>query len=250
MNAPQQDPYGPKYGGGAPQQGQPMQYGGMPVQSPKRGINRLLIPLILAILLLLGAMAFGVWAYGGMQDYKTNVQPKIDKAVAIAEEKTKTDKDKEFVEKEKNPLKEYKGPAAYGTVSIQYPKTWSAFVTETNSGSTPVDGYFQPGFVPGIQGDTQFALRVKVVSQQYSDVMKQFENKAKAGKVKVSPYTAPKLGSSIVGSRVDGEINPTQLHDSMVLFPLRDKTIEISTESDQFLNDFNTIILPNLTFVP
>lgn len=185
----------------------------------------------------------------GMQDYKTNIQPKIDKAVAIAEENTKTAKDKEFVEKEKNPLKEYKGPAAYGTVSIHYPKTWSAFVTETNSGSTPVDGYFHPGFVPGIQSETDFALRVKVVSQQYADVMKQFESKAKAGKVKVSPYTAPKLGSAVVGSRVDGEINTGQ-QDSMVLFPLRDKTIEISTESNQFLGDFNSIILANLTFVP
>jgi hypothetical protein len=242
---PQQLP--PQYG--VPQQQPPMQYGGMPVQLPKNGMNRLLIPLIISVLLFIIAVGFGVWAYSGMQDYKNNSDKKSAAAVEIAQQQTSSAKDKEFVEKEKNPLKEYKGPAAFGTIHVLYPKTWSAFVTESSSnGGTAIDGYMHPNFVPGLQSGTDFALRVKVVSKQYADELKQFEGKAKSGKVKISPYTAPKV-SGVLGSRVDGEINTGQ-QDSMVLFPLRDKTIEISTESGQFKGDFDSIILANLTFVP
>lgn len=241
-------PQQPQYG--IPQQHQPpMQYGGMPVQLPKNGPNKLIIPLILSVLLFVAAAVFGIWAFTGMQDYKNNSDKKVATAVEIAKQEASTAKDKEFVEKEKNPLKEYKGPAAFGTLSLQYPKTWSAFITEAeNNSGTPIDGYLHPGFVPGLQSGTDYALRVKVVSRQYADELKQFESKVKSHKVTVSPYSAPKV-AGILGSRVEGEINTGQ-QDTLVLFPLRDKTIEISTESAQFKGDFDTLILPNLTFVP
>ncbi len=121
-------------------------------------------------------------------------------------------------------------------------------MTETERSSIPVEGYFHPSFVPGVQSGTDFALRVQVTNQPYDQELKQFESKTKSGKVKVSPYKAPKV-PNVLGSRVDGEINNGQ-KDSMVLFPVRDKTLKISTESDQFLSDFNSIILANLTFVP
>jgi hypothetical protein len=53
----------------------------------------------------------------------------------------------------------------------------------------------------------------------------------------------------VVGSRIDGEINLGQ-KDSMILLPVRDKTIKISTESQEFMGDFNDIVLANLKFVP
>jgi hypothetical protein len=36
----------------------------------------------------------------------------------------------------------------------------------------------------------------------------------------------------------------------MLVIKVRDKTLEISTESNDYLNDFNNIILASLTFVP
>jgi hypothetical protein len=247
----QNDPFAPKYGVGhnQPQPTQPLQYAGMPVGQPKKRLNILLIPLILAVLFLLGAIGFGIWAFMGMQDYKLNVQPKIDKAVAIAEEKTKTEKDKEFVEKEKSPVRTYKAPQTAGSLLITYPKTWSAFVEESDKNNELVNGYFHPSYVPAAESGTDFALRVEVVSQSYDQVLKQFEGKAKNGKVRISAYKAPKMASGLVGARVDGEINTGQ-QDSMVLFALRDKTIKVSTESAQFLSDFNNIVLANLTFEP
>lgn len=253
MNPKQNDPFAPKYGvqPSQPQQPvQPMQYGGMPVGNPKKGLNILLIPLIVAIIFLLGSLGFGVWAFAGMQDYKNNVQPKIDHAVELAKQETASAKDKEFIEKEKIPTKTYTAGQTAGNLVITYPKTWSGFVDESDKGTSLVDGYFHPNFVPAADSGTDFALRVEVVSQSYDQVVKQLEGKAKSGKVRISAYKAPKMGEGQVGVRVDGEINTGQ-QDSMVIFPLRDKTIKVSTESAQtFLGDFNDIILANLTFVP
>lgn len=252
MQPNQQDPFASKYGmplPGQPQPQGPQQFAGMPVGQPKKGMNVLLIPFILTLLFFLGAAGFGIWAFAGMQDYKNNSDKKSAAAVEIAKQEVSTAKDKEFVEKEKNPLDTYKGPAAFGTLNIQYSKKWSAFVTEAQGNtSTPVDGYFHPNFVPGVQSGTDFALRVKVTGRSYAEEMKQYDSKVKQGKVKVSPYSAPKV-PGVLGSRIEGEINTGQ-QGVLVLFPVRDKTIQISTESTQFKGDFDSIIMANLTFVP
>ena len=208
----------------------------------------LLFALVFSVLLLVAALGFGVWAYGERQDYKQNSDKKAAAAVTIAVQQEGTRKDNEFLEKEKNPLKTYNGSSAYGSLSISYPKTWSAYVIETDKGGEPINGYFHPNFVPGTQSQTAYALRVQVSGQSYEQEMKQFESKVKAGKVSVTPFVAKNV-PTVTGARVDGEINTGQ-KNSMILLPIRDKTIKISTESQQFLGDFNDIILANLKFVP
>lgn len=207
----------------------------------------MVIALVLSVLFLIAAIAFGVWAYGSQQDYKNNFDQKAAAVAEVAVKEAETKKDNEFVEKEKEPLKTYQGAAAYGSVNISYPKTWSAYVIESDRG-TPIDGYFHPNFVPGTQTQTAYALRVQVSDQSYDQEMRQFDSKAKAGKVTVSPFVAKNV-PNVTGARVDGEINTGQ-KGSMVLIPIRDKTIKISTESQQFTGDFNDIILANLKFTP
>lgn len=226
---------------------QPNQPAGISLPRRQR-INGLLIPLILMTLLLCVAAAFALWAFGSRQDYKNNVDKKIDEAVTLANQITSTSKDKEYVEKEKNPLKSYLGPATYGGVSLMYPKTWSAYIGESNDSSMPIEGYLHPNFVPSLQSKTAFALRMQVVNQPYVQVMRQFDSNTKIGTVRVTPYKADKV-PSVLGSRADGEITPGQ-QVSMVIFPIRDKTLKVWTESDTFDKDFDTIILPNLSFTP
>ncbi|MBI3624466.1 hypothetical protein HY218_02415 [Candidatus Saccharibacteria bacterium] len=191
---------------------------------------------------------FGFWAFTSRQDYKSNVDQKIAAAGEQIRLTTSSAKDKEFTEKEKNPLKHYLGPSTYGSVDIQYPKTWSAFVTQSTDTNQPLDGYFYPDVVPGIQSGSAFALRLKIVNQAYDQEIKQLSALVKNGKVKVAPFRLAKL-PNILGSRADGEITVGQ-KDSKVYLPLRDKTLEVWTESDQFVDDFTKIILPNLTFSP
>jgi hypothetical protein len=209
-------------------------------------LNVLLIPLILLVLLVLGAAGFGAWAFMSRQDYKNNTDQKVAAAVTVATAQESTKKDNQFVEKEKLPFHKYSGPTAYGSLVVQYPKTWSAYVDEKSSSSAPVDAYFNPIFVPALDMMPSYALRVQVVSTSYADVLKTFESNVKSGKIKTTAYIPAKV-SSVTGVRLDGEIAP-QKQGSMVIIPVRDKTLKIWTESPDFLNDFNSNILPNYTF--
>lgn len=211
-------------------------------------INTLLIPLILSIVFLLATAGFALWAFSSRQDYKNNVDDKIRTAVGVAVKETETRKDNEFQEREKQPLATYQGPAASGSIVLKYPKTWSAYVDDTGKGSKPLDGYFHPTKVPGIESETAYALRVELVNESFADVVKTFDAKVKQGKARSQPYS-PANVSSVVGLRVEGEIDSRQ-QGIMILVPLRDKTIKLYTQSDQFYNDFNNNVLPNFTFIP
>ncbi len=198
--------------------------------------------------LFLVAAGFGVWAFMGRQDYKNNVDQKITAAIAVAQQQTSDKKDAEFLEREKTPFRIYGGPSAYGSVSITYPKTWSAYVDETGKSSLPVDGYFNPATVPGIQSGSNFAIRLQVINQQYAQEIRSLDSGIKAGKSKASPYVPPKV-STVTGIRVDGEVTPNK-KGSMVILPMCDKTLKVWAESDRFVGDLDKIILPNLVFVP
>jgi hypothetical protein len=219
------------------------------LQGNERGtINALLIPLVLCVLMLFGAIGFGLWAFASRQDYKDNVDQKIAVAQEVTKKETETAKDNEFAEKEKSPLKSYRGPSQFGSLTIQYPKTWSGYVDETGRGGAELDGYFHPTTVPGVQSGASYALRIQVAQRPFSEEIKAFDSKAKNGTVKTSSYR-PRKVSDVIGMRVEGEIN-SQKQGIMILLPSRDKTIKIFTESNQFYDDFNKNILPNFTFTP
>lgn len=218
-----------------------------PVPPPKKG-GSLLIPFIICTVLLVSALGLFFWAYMGMQDYKNNADKKITAAVATARKEEAITKEKQFSEEAKKPLDTYTAPSTFGSVSVQYPKTWSAYVTESANGNTLIDGYFHPGYVPGVQSNTAYALRLQVLNRSFAEEQKQFDALVKAGKVKVSAYRAPKM-PGVTGARVDGEIKNGK-QSSMVLLPLRDKTIKISTETSDFGKDFDENVMANLTFVP
>jgi hypothetical protein len=211
-------------------------------------INALLIPLILITLMFLGSLGFGLWAYTGREDFKNNVDEKVGVAVKVAIDKAKTEKDNEFIEKEKEPLSTYKSPNELGTINIRYPKTWSAYVDETGRGSAELDGYFNPLLVPGVSSGKAYALRLQLINKSFDVEAKSFDGPVKQGKIKAQPYQ-PKNLPNIVGLRLDGEIR-SGVAGVMILIPLRDKTIKIFTESDQFIPDLERHVLENLNFAP
>lgn len=207
----------------------------------------LLIPVIVLGTLLLVSLVFGLWAFAGRQDYKNNVQSKIDEAVKEAETQLALEKDAEFAEREKSPNRTYQGPSAFGSLSITYPKPWSVYVDERGSGSTPLKGYMQPNYVQVDEQEVIYALRFEIVETDYQQVLKGFDGARRTGKVTVEAYRAPKVPNEL-GSRLSGEVVPRKQGD-MVLLPLRDKTIKIWTEGNDFRSDFNNI-LAALSFVP
>lgn len=217
-------------------------------------VSGLGISLGLAIVLLIGAIGFGYWAFSSRQDYKNNVDAKINTAVTTAVSREDKVKDAQFAEEAKKPLKVYQSPQAYGSLMVSYPKTWSAYVDDSGSsgsnGGSLVDGYFAPGAVPSITDKKSvFALRVQVLSQGYAPVVQALSGQQQTGKLTISAYALPKLPKT-VGVKVVGQLPNQTSNVTMVILPLRSQTLEIWTEGTQYLSDFNGNILPNFTFSP
>jgi hypothetical protein len=211
--------------------------------------NGVVISLILTVLLLVGAIGFGAWAYSNMTDYRDNSDQKSAAAAETAAKQESIKKDKEFAEESKSPLKTYNGPDAYGSLVVQFPKTWSGFVDDSGRGSTQVDGYFNPNVVPSVSDqNSSFALRVQVLNQAYSQTLQNIKSQQQSGKLSVSAYALPKL-PKVVGIRAVGQVSNQKTVD-MVVLPLRSQTVEIWTEGSQYGDDFNKYILPNFSFSP
>src|SRR5688572_25211372 len=130
-------------------------------------ISGLVISLITCVVVLIGVFVFAAWAFTERQDYKNNSDEKASAAAAVAKEQTQRDDAARFAEEAKNPLKTHVGPDAFGGVTIQYPKTWSAYIIESNgtSSGVPMNNYFHPDFIANIQNqDNAYALRVQIAS--------------------------------------------------------------------------------------
>lgn len=205
------------------------------------------------IALLIISFGFGAWAYIGKADLQTNTNKKIDSAVAAAKTAQAAALQAQFEAANKSPNKTFSGSATYGSITFDYPKTWSAYVDTTNS-SEPINAYFHPDSVPGIQGSTNYALRVEVVAGTYSDILAGYQSQITAGKLTAAAYIPPKLAGVAnvqAGTKLDGLLNDNaKVSGSMVVMKVRDKTLKVYTMSNDYVADFNNTVLPSLTFAP
>lgn len=256
---PSSNPYGSPQGTPG-QQMPPQGYGGVPSSAPQQfGVNSskshgrvgLIVTIVILTLLLIAAGAFGFWAFTEREDYKNNSDAKVAVAVDEAKKTTTEENNARFAEESKSPLKEYQGPSAFGSVKVAYPKTWSGYIDLTSSNNEPLLAKFHPNVVPALgSGDDRqaIALTISVLNQSYDRVIEQRSRTVEDGRVQATAYALPKMPDQ-VGLRFDGKVN--QLYNGTeIILPLRDKTLVILTETDQFTEDFNKYILPNITFVP
>jgi hypothetical protein len=215
-------------------------------------VNITALLLVCTVLLLIVSIVFAVWAYSGRQNYKNNTDAIVNKAVNKATaQQVVIDTNKFNVEQESS-LTTYNGPSDYGSIALQYPKTWSAYVNTANSGGSgtsnfPLDGYFLPNYLNAVAdgGSTNFALRIQVEGQSYSQILQQYDNQTG---INVTPYALPKVPND-VGVEISGQIQ-SNISGTLVILPLRSQALEVWTEGNAFTSVFNSIILANLTFSP
>lgn len=210
--------------------------------------------IVLLVLALAGSLGFGFWAYSNMMDYKNKSDKIAADAVTVAKKNQAALLQAQFDEQSKSPNKTFNGSPTYGSVSFNYPKTWSAYVDATNS-AQPINAYFHPNEVPGVQSRAAYALRFELLNTDYSQVMQQYTSQSSQGQLTSKAYIPKKLqGIANVspGSYLTGQINTQNqdLRGNMLIIKVRDKTLKISTESSEFTADFNKIVLESLTFVP
>lgn len=206
-----------------------------------------LITIVLAVLFV-SSLVFGLAMLVGKSDLQKNIDKKVEAGVAEQSKEIEAKKDAEFAEKEKSPVKSYTSPSTFGTAMIEYPKTYSAYIDESAAGNAPINAYFHPNVVPKDDRNTTFALRMQVIQSPYDTQVKTYDATLKSGKVSVKPFRATKV-NGVLGVRVDGEV-ATGKQGSVILLPLRDKTIKIWTENKDYVKDFDTYVVPSLSFIP
>lgn len=185
----------------------------------------------------LAAGAFGVWAYMEYVDHRDNVDSKVTAAVATAV-KDQADKDAaDFLEKEKQPNRQFVGPDDYGRLAFDYPKTWSAYVAKDASTGGAYEVYFNPGVVPVVNAKQQFALHVTIEDKDYDKVVDTYKALVANGSLKSSSVKADEQN----GTRLDGSFNK-DIRGSAVIFKIRDKTVTIRTDAETFKGDFDALI--------
>jgi hypothetical protein len=205
-----------------------------------------------SLLIVVSLTAFGVWAYSQMQDYKNNSDKKVAVAVQQAQDQLKTSLDQQYADQSKSPSKTYTAPAAFGGVVINYPKTWSAYINEqTASTGTVVDAYFYQDYLPSVSSSSAIAynLRVQIVDGSYQDIVNRYSSQIKDGKITATPYTPANVPGASTGVRLVGQLTSNK-KGAMVIIPLRDKVLELWTETQAGIADFDTYVIAKLSFSP
>lgn len=181
-----------------------------------------------------GAM---IWAMINYYDQKTNVDGRVAAAVLEAEKKQADELEAEFLQREKEPNRLFAGPEDYGSLSFNYPKTWSVFVESDTSKGDVFQAYLHPITVPPISNYQQFALRVTIETKDYDKVLSSFSRLVEDGDLKTSSV---KINGE-TGTRLEGKFSE-DIRGSAIVFRIRDKTVTVRTDANTFNNDFNKII--------
>ncbi len=215
-------------------------------ETGEEGISTVAILVALLIVVAIGFGGFGGWSYVNYLDQKNNTDRKIGAAVQVAKTEQNTADQASFAELSKQPNTTFTGPSDFGSLSFKFPKTWSVYYGDGDAGNGGrFSAYFNPGHVPTIDNNTQYALRLTIESRSYETIVASYSSLVKKGAVKSSIVST----NGLSGTRIDGQFSST-LAGSLVLFKVRDKTIEIQTDSPSFMNDFNGTVVSSLTFSP
>lgn len=192
---------------------------------------------IVLTILLAGAGSLAIWAYLQYQDQKTDVDGKIDVAVTQARKEQAESDEAKFIEREKEPNRQFVGPSDYGRLTFDYPKTWSVYEARDASNGGTYEAYLNPILVPQVSVQQQFALRVTIVDRDYDDVLTQYKSLVTRGELKTSSVAIGEYS----GTRFDGAFTK-DIRGAAVVFKIRDKTLTLRTDANTFVDDFNAII--------
>lgn len=196
-----------------------------------------LIAIIVLGILFLAAGSAAIWAYSNYTEQKTNVDGKIDLAVAEARKEQSDIESAKFAEREKEPNRQFVGPDDYGRLTFSYPKTWSVYVAKDVTEGGDYLAYLNPVTVPPVSDKQQFSLRVTIEQSDYDKVIGTYKTRVDKGDLRSGVFSAN--GNS--GARFDGNFTK-DIRGSAVVMKVRDKTVTLRTDADTFKPDFDAII--------
>jgi hypothetical protein len=204
----------------------------------QQGMHVAVVMSIVLGVLAIGLTALSGWLFIQYNEKKTNVDGKVAAAVAEAKREQSQIDQENFLEKEKEPNRQFVGPDDYGRLTFSYPKTWSVYVASDASKGGEFKAYLNPREVPPVAGAQQrFALRVAIEDRDYDQVNDTYKSQIASGKLKSSIVTV----DGVSGTRYDGSFS-NDIRGAVVLFKVRDKTVLLFTDANTFKKDFDKII--------
>ena len=201
----------------------------------KTKINRasLIETIVLVIVCLLAAAGIicSVVFFLQWNEAETNLEGKINMAVAEAKEEQKTLDEANFAEREKLPNTEFVGPSDYGSLSFMYPKTWSVY----NGGD--FEAYFNPVQVEPVSNQTINALRLTIYDRPIDQVRTQYDSLVKSGKLESRVYQSGDVSGTLYSGQISNYIDGI-----LLMIKINDKTAILQTDSQNFKEDFEALI--------
>ena len=238
------------------QQAGPSQYqtgpNGMPmvqqVQAPvalKKDISGLIKTIVIIIVSLIAVTFIGLFIWMTMErdEAQTDLDGKISVAAAAAKDEQAQKDEAEFLEREKYPFKTFSGPADYGQLTFEYPKTWSVYIAAAATAGGDFNAYFNPIQVDAVGKDTINALRVTIRDKSFDDVSQEYQKAMDKRNSNLS-MTSTTIGAegNIPANRYTGTIPGTDLSGFIVTFKIRDKTAILQTDSVLFQEDYDKLL--------
>ncbi len=196
-----------------------------------------IIALSLALATFIGLF---IWMNFQYEEASQDVQGKIDIAVAESRNEQTSRLEAEFAQREKYPFKTFSGPADYGQLTFQYPKTWSVYIADTALNGGDFSAYFNPVQVEALTKESVYALRVSIVNKGFDVVAAEYQKamSKKDSDLKMESVTVNGFGAN----RYTGTLPDTDHSGYVIIFKIRDKTAIVQTDSVLFADDYNKLI--------
>lgn len=202
---------------------------------------------IILVLMTAVAIVF-IWLY--IQKYsewetaRNDVDSQIDVAVAMARAETTTKLEEEFAEREKYPYRTFAGPADYGSLTFEYPQTWSVYIAHDVIEGGDFEAYMNPVQVEPVSRETINALRITIRDEAFDYAVREYTDMVGREDSTLALSTR-NVGGTLANLYI-GDL-PDGIRGAMVAFKLRDKTVMLQTDADLFIDQFYKI-LDTVTF--
>lgn len=205
--------------------------------------NSGLIKTIIIVIVSLVAVTFiglFVWIMLQYNEVSSDVEGQIATAVAAAKAEQALRDEEEFAEREKDPYRTFSGPADYGQLTFEYPKTWSVYIASDASKGGDFTAYFNPIEVNTVSNTTINALRLSILDKDFESVVAGYQKEMDKKGSNLSMTTITVGGTT--ANRYSGTIPGTDLNGYIVVFKIRDKSAVLRTDSLLFEADFDRLL--------
>ncbi len=184
------------------------------------------------VVVMIGGLGFTTYKY---YDLKKNFDTRSEAITNLALRKNTKRLEADFVEREKREFVTYTALTELGSLSFTHPKNWHIYLK--NDSVNDYEVYFHPRRIRPIDRDSRYALRLNVTDKDYERVLKGYDSLVR--KEDITTKVVNVNGSN--ATLFEGMFNK-YIKGSQLVFKLRDKTVIMSTDAEQFKKDFYEII--------